>query len=208
MGKIKVDQIEKHDATEVTVNSDVVMAAGTSVSSPSISTDTISEKTAASGVTIDGLLIKDGAIPSIAGGKVLQVIQATTSTATEVASTTYADSGLTADITPSATDSKVLVIVSQNIQISISDNGLKGYMKLLRDSTDIVTDSIIQILTGGASSNLMQLSHSIVYLDSPSTTSAITYKTQIKVNDTSSSGKIRAQDESSPSQITLIEVSA
>jgi hypothetical protein len=81
-------------------------------------------------------------------------------------------------------------------------------MKLLRDSTDIVTDSIIQILTGGASSNLMQLSHSIVYLDSPSTTSAITYKTQIKVNDTSSSGKIRAQDESSPSQITLIEVSA
>ena len=81
-------------------------------------------------------------------------------------------------------------------------------MKLLRDSTDIVTDSIIQILTGGATSNLMQLSHSIVYLDSPSTTSAITYKTQIKVNDTNNLGKIRAQDESSPSQITLIEVSA
>jgi hypothetical protein len=58
MGKIKVNEIEKHDATEVTVNSDVVMAAGTSVSSPSISTDTISEKTSASGVTIDGVLIK------------------------------------------------------------------------------------------------------------------------------------------------------
>ena len=176
--------------------------------SSEIKVDTISEKTSAAGVTIDGLLIKDGAIPSIPGGKVLQVVQATTSTATEVASTTYADSGLTADITPSASSNKVLIIVSQNIQISISDNGLKGYMKLLRDSTDIVTDSIIQILTGGATSNLMQLSHSIVYLDSPSTTSAITYKTQIKVDDTGNSGKIRAQDESSPSQITLIEVSA
>jgi len=62
MGKIKVNEIEKHDATEVTVNSDVVMADGTSVSSPSISTDTISEKTSASGVTIDGVLLKDSKI--------------------------------------------------------------------------------------------------------------------------------------------------
>ena len=148
------------------------------------------------------------ALTSDSFGKVLQVVQATTSTATEVASTTYADSGLTADITPSATSSKVLVIVSQNLEVSISDNGIKGYIKLLKDSTAIVTDSIVQILTGGASSNLMQLSHSIVYLDSPSTTSSLTYKTQMKVNDTSSFGKIRAQDESSPSTITLIEVGA
>lgn len=62
MGKIKVNEIEKHDATEVTVNSNVVMAAGTSVSSPSISTDTISEKTSASGVTIDGVLLKDSSV--------------------------------------------------------------------------------------------------------------------------------------------------
>jgi len=65
MGKIKVNEIEKHDATEVTVNSDVVMAAGTSVSSPSISTDTISEKTSAAGVTIDGVLIKDGQVDGV-----------------------------------------------------------------------------------------------------------------------------------------------
>lgn len=62
MGKIKVNEIEKHDATEVTVNSDVVMAAGTSVSSPSISTDTISEKTSANGVVIDGVTLKDSKI--------------------------------------------------------------------------------------------------------------------------------------------------
>jgi len=67
MGKIKVNEIEKHDATEVTVNSDVVMAAGTSISTPSVtsdtlSTDTISEKTSAAGVTIDGVTLKDSKI--------------------------------------------------------------------------------------------------------------------------------------------------
>ena len=148
------------------------------------------------------------ALTSDSFGKVLQVVQATTSTATEVASSTYADSGLTADITPSATGSKVLVIVNQNLEVSISDNGNQGLVKILRDTTAIVTDSRLQILTGGASSNLIQQNLSIIFLDSPSTTSSTTYKTQIKVTDTGSSGKIKAQDSSSPSTITLIEVGA
>ena len=59
MGKIKVNEIEKHDASEITVNDDVSLASGKSVSSPSISTDTISEKTSGAGVTVDGLTIKD-----------------------------------------------------------------------------------------------------------------------------------------------------
>ena len=63
MSKIKVNELSKHDASEITVNDDVVLASGKSVSSPSISTDTISEKTSAAGVTIDGVLIKDGALP-------------------------------------------------------------------------------------------------------------------------------------------------
>ena len=137
-----------------------------------------------------------------------QVVQATSSTATEVASTSYADSGLSASITPTSSSNKVLVIVTQSLQISNLDNGLKGYAKLLRDSTDIVTDSVFEILTGGASSSLDQKNHTICYLDSPSTTASTTYKTQIKVNSTSNSGKIIAQNESSPSQITLIEVGA
>ncbi len=49
MGKIKVNEIEKHDATEITVNSTVKI-------------DTIAEKTSANGVTIDGVSLKDGAV--------------------------------------------------------------------------------------------------------------------------------------------------
>jgi len=137
-----------------------------------------------------------------------QVVQATYSTATEVASTSYADSGLSASITPSSASNKVLIIVSQNIQPSITDNGIKGYMKLLRDSTDIVTENLFEIITGNANSNLIQANFPIVYLDSPSSASSITYKTQMRVNSTSASGKITAQNESSSSSITLIEVGA
>ena len=173
-----------------------------------IQVNTINEYTGASGVTIDGLLIKDGAIPSIPGGKVLQVVQATYSTATTVASTSYGDSGLTASITPTSSSNKVLVIVSQNIQISISDNGVKGYLKLLRDTTDIVTENMLEIITGNATSNLNQVNFPIIYLDSPSTTSATAYKTQMRVNSTSSLGRIISQNESSSSSITLIEIGA
>ena len=45
------------------------------------------------------------------GGKVLQVVQATATTAKSTTSTSYAASGVSVSITPSATSSKVLVLV-------------------------------------------------------------------------------------------------
>ena len=44
-----------------------------------------------------------------AGGKVLQVVQATTSTETTVSTTSYTDTGLSATITPTSASSKILV---------------------------------------------------------------------------------------------------
>ena len=54
------------------------------------------------------------------GGKVLQVVSATTGTSTTISSTTYTDTTLTATITPSATSSKVLVLVSQQFYLTRS----------------------------------------------------------------------------------------
>jgi len=86
MSKIKVNEISKHDSSEITINDTIkvdtisektsangVTIDGVNLKDSVVKTDTISEKTSAAGVTIDGLLIKDGAIPSIAGGKLLQV---------------------------------------------------------------------------------------------------------------------------------------
>ena len=148
------------------------------------------------------------ALTSDSFGKVLQVVQASSTTIKTVASTTYSDSDLSASITPSSASNKVLVVISQNTQPQIVDNGIKSYMKIVRDTTDILTDSIVEILTGGATSNYLQTNQVLVYLDSPATTSSTTYKTQLKVNTTSNSGRVIAQNENSPSTITLIEIGA
>lgn len=192
MGKIKVNEIEKHDATEVTVNSDVVMAAGTSVSSPSISTDTISEKTSASGVTIDGVLLKDGAIASsyisgLSGGKVLQVVYAATSSSSSTTSSIYADTGLSASITPTSSSNHILVLVQNNYHLSTGTTSGAGSVKLVRDSTDVWghdnnSANQIFIRANGASSVTLGGSHNITFRDSPSSTSSITYKTQFKTS--------------------------
>jgi hypothetical protein len=45
--------------------------------------------------------------------RILQVVQGTTSTAATNATSTYADTGLTATITPQSSSSKILVLVNQ-----------------------------------------------------------------------------------------------
>ena len=72
------------------------------------------------------------------GSKVGQVIQATTSSAVNVASTSFTDTGLTVNITPTATSSKILVEVNQNIVTDIDTTAANSKIKLLRDSTTAV----------------------------------------------------------------------
>ena len=143
-------------------------------------------------------------------GKVGQVVQATTSTAVNVASTSVADTGLTVNITPTASTSKILVQVNQNIVTDIDTNLANSKIKLLRDSTTAVdfTANIARIEAGSVSAvkfgNLTTFSH----LDSPSTTSQITYKTQGAISSTSNNGTARFQNSSVPSIITVMEILA
>ena len=143
-------------------------------------------------------------------GKVGQVVQASTSTAVNVASTSVADTGLTVNITPTATTSKVLVQVNQNILTDIDTELGNSKIKLLRDSTTAIdfTTNIARVEANGSSAvkfgNLTTFSH----LDSPSTTSQITYKTQGAISSTSNNGTARFQNSSVPSIITVMEILA
>ena len=122
--------------------------------------------------------ITDDAITAakLPAGSVLQVVNASTSTEVSTSSGSYIDTGLTATITPTSTTSKILVLVSQ---VGIGKEAGNGgvYIKLVRGSSYLAalgnnivyTGSTNALRTGGSSAN---------YLDSPSTTSAITYKTQ------------------------------
>jgi hypothetical protein len=146
------------------------------------------------------------ATPAGGGGKVLQVINATTSTQVSNSTSTFADTGLTATITPSSASSKVLVFVSQNGVQKNGDTAVE--IKLLRGATQIVflTDSAGN---AGVSSTIDCGTVGTTYLDSPATTSATTYKTQF--SNYAATGTCRVQNfkaTSSTSTITLMEIGA
>ena len=144
------------------------------------------------------------ATPAGGGGKVLQVVQGTTSTVVYSGSTTYVDTGLTATITPTLNTSKVLVFVSQNgvnKNTSATNNG--ATIQLLRTSTQIGL-AVGVGLTGTTSTNHNSVSMSC--LDAPATTSATTYKTQLK--NYQNGVEVEVQTQSSISTIILMEIGA
>jgi hypothetical protein len=114
--------------------------------------------------------------------KIGQVVQATTATTTATASTSFVDAtNVTASITPTLNTSKVLV--SMSFMASASGNfSAVPYIdtQIVRGSTAIYDIGAVYIyLTSGALGAFNQ-KITVEYLDSPATTSATTYKLQLK----------------------------
>lgn len=140
------------------------------------------------------------------GGKVLQVVQAQTTTAASSTSTTFADTALTASITPSATTSKVLIMMTVAEcykSAGATNNGLK--LRMVRGSTGINQFGSAALYNTQNADNFNTISAS--YLDSPSTTSSTSYTLQIA---TQASGfQVGAIDNpNSVSTIILMEIGA
>jgi hypothetical protein len=137
-------------------------------------------------------------------GNILQVVNATYSTQTSSSTSTYADTGLTASITPSSSSNKVLVFANvTGLQKVGTDTWLR--IKLLRNTTDLI------VVEDGAGYNAANTNNwvgatSSCYLDSPATTSAVTYKLQFASANNSASVVVHSN--SSVSTITLMEVAA
>jgi len=107
-------------------------------------------------------------------GTVLQVVQNTEEgTQTYTNSTSYVDANLNCSITPSSTSSKILVQVT--FQQKTSSSGDYGLFGLKRGSTDVEGASFF-----GTQQNDDWETVSYQYLDSPSTTSAVTYTLRYK----------------------------
>ena len=146
------------------------------------------------------------------GGKVLQVVSATYSTATSSTSETYADTGLTASITPSSATSKVLILTSQQLYVVRSSDEVGGCIRIMRDATSIYDPfgnrgAPFQLVYSSSQNGAAGIV-SYSYLDSPSTTSATTYKTQLRVKNAANSSTATVQENSSPSSIILLEIGA
>jgi hypothetical protein len=146
----------------------------------------------------------DNAWAEAGGGKVLQVLMMETTASTTFSSTTYADSNLTLSITPAATSSKILVQWTANA--SIPNGGqIRGLgFKLLRDATAIYTSGDLRELSCAYPAEV-KWRGSWYHLDSPSTTSAITYKVQCASYNSFSVGMPTG---SNGAQLLLMEVGA
>lgn len=148
-----------------------------------------------------------------APGHVLQVIQGGRTTRTTVSAQSFTDVGVSASITPISTTSKILVTVSGMLSNS-ANNGYYSLLKLFRGSTEIGSG------TGGSETNsfvahLMAENYgtngfSQQHLDSPSSTSAITYtlKMAAQLNSVAAIGG-RGDNNNAhavPTTITLMEI--
>ena len=87
-------------------------------------------------------------------------------------------------------------------------NAFLIYSQLLRGATQIAyNDRFARVWNSSTTSNELGYNSTFIYLDSPATTSATTYKTQYKT-DGSASTAIELQYNSSTSQIILMEIGA
>ncbi len=141
----------------------------------------INQNSLASGVP-SASNITTGTLPKaqLPSGSVLQVVNASYGSYTSTTSTSPVDLGLTASITPTSSSSKILAFVSIN-GCEKANNTASIRFRLVRNSTDIF--SFENIIFGGTSSPIAYGNTSTSYLDSPTTTSATTYKVQWNVSN-------------------------
>jgi len=135
---------------------------------------------------------------------VLQVVNAVNATEVTSNSASYSDTGLTANITPSATSSKILVISSNDCTKLSADTSVA--IRCYRGSTEIGGTIIGRKIADTDDTGKSQSVFSFTILDSPSSTSALTFKTQFC--NAAGSGTVRINAGSGSSTICLMEIGA
>jgi hypothetical protein len=214
---LKVDKLDPQSGTALEIGT-----SGDTVSIPSGATLDISASTltppatmpASSGVNLTALnatQLTSGTVPAarLSGvGKIGQVLQTVGSYVTTIASTTYALNMSAPSITPSATTSKILIIHSAPSGLTLDNTSNMGHVALYRDATNITTFGHGSSYASYQGASPLS-GTSLIYLDSPSSTSAIVYSVYVKTDNASlsmiygySSGQPRG------SSITVMEILA
>ena len=178
----------------------------------------------ASQLRVDKIVPVDG-VPTGGGGGIIQVQSATITNTFENDSETFADvTGVTVTITPKFNTSKMLIMY--NGCAGMESTNRMGHIRIVRVGDGTTTTDIY---VGDASSNRARASSTFAgsqnyfmesfsgtFMDSPATTSAVTYKMQVAAGDQGYKVNIGKDDEGSdeysrgrvPTSITVMEVSA
>ena len=219
--KMAPDAITAAEIADDVINSEHYAAA--SIDNEHLADDAVgvAELSATGTASSTTFLRGDNAWAAAGGGKILQVVTTTKSDTFTTTNTSMTDiTGLTVNITPAATSSKILVFSAVNGSQDVGAN--RTYLRLMRDSTAIfVGDAASNRLRGSGS---LSAHHATIgsptvascYVDSPSSTSSVTYKWQVVcaagagtafINRTDADGDETGQMRTA-STITVMEIGA
>ena len=174
--KIKVDQLETADGTG-TIALQNQLSGMTTASLPTVTTD------------------------KLGTGAVLQVVQHRTSSVSSTTSTSYVSTGFTGTITPSSASSKILITGTAIVRNGASSGNYQH--TIYRGSTNlapVAARGLAQVTNFGDEGDSVP---TLMYLDSPNTTSQITYTWQHKSEN---GNTCTFAVDSSYAQLTLIEI--
>jgi hypothetical protein len=162
-----------------------------------------------------GKVIPSAALPA---GTVLQVVSTLKSDTFTTTSTSFIDiTGLSVSITPTSSTNKILVIASVNA--TGASGAVQAMLQLVRNSTAIDVGDAASTRIQATMNLYTAATDGVVigtpcFLDSPATTSATTYKVQMRVNSSTGYVNRTTSDTDSTvysrvtSTITVMEIAA
>lgn len=152
--------------------------------------------------TIAATVNSSGVLSS--SGHVIQVVYGSTGTQVESAFSSSTDLGLSVSITPSSASSKILV-VAQCAGCGTRSTGTIWRITLRRDSTELIN---FATYIGSTTSSGSETYPNTAYLDSPNTTSAISYNLRGLRTSGSDNCYFNHSDGTAVSTIIAMEIAA
>jgi len=159
-------------------------------------------KTRSRGINLADTFAFSGTVSGAGGGKLLQVVTEKFSTDTEISTTSYSNV-FSKSITPTLNTSKVLVVVSGGRWALYGSPSYEAFYSVRRDSSEIMHGlQVIRQVNGNIASGTISVS----YLDSPSSSSSISYSLDAKTDN--SARAVAVCNAISPITMTLMEIGA
>ena len=163
----------------------------------------------ASELRVDRIIPVNG-VPTGGGGGIIQMKQTVYSSSDSTTSTSFEDvTGFSVSITPTSSSSKILVVLSCRVNTSSGSNvNSRASISVFRGATHLINQFVGSFFggTGGTDLNTYN-SVNTSYLDSPATTSSITYQVKFSSDNSGCTTSISGGDNPNRSTLTVMEVS-